>query len=557
MNWVPECNVAIDGFSMLSLVAALPLALLLSWATLKLYRRSVNQAMRLSTGDVIPVPSNEAAASDRLPAPLTLKYLDQIEQSETTASLHQRSVSALRRLSLTYVLAGAVHALVVTALYLYFNQFEFYPVRFTAIWLIYAWPIIPVLALTAVGKPKTKKFILAAYFFALLLLDTAMHATGKMVGSHGQLLLLWLLEMAPPTLLLWLLSNRALRCVGLIGLLVSIVLMLTWFGSFQMLGCLLLSSRSTFLLDWFMPLRLLTILAAAAALWLCLRYAAQRLWSAQTSDLMFTIDCWWLLITLVEMLQLSAGFKSASPIILLAFIAYKLVVTIGLRRARAQLTDERPPALLLLRVFGHAKRTERLMDEIGLRWRYIGPINLIAGTDVAASFLETDELMQFLTGRLGDAYVADKFSLSAKLQRATRAASADGRHGVNDFFCRDNTWRACVDALATRSDTVLMDLRSFSAANRGCEFELGLLLEHVALEKITFLLDRTTDVVHLEKVLTRLWQQHGARGVNATVAQPVLHLFRSEQHGDNLAGDLLHRLFGLANAGSNAAVVPT
>jgi hypothetical protein len=38
--------------------------------------------------------------------------------------------------------------------------------------------------------------------------------------------------------------------------------------------------------------------------------------------------------------------------------------------------------LLLLRVFGFERRTQRLLEELGLRWRHLGPIRLIAGTDL-------------------------------------------------------------------------------------------------------------------------------------------------------------------------------
>ena len=468
------------------------------------------------------------------------------DEYAAAALLRQRSTSALRRLSATYALAGAAHATVVTALLFFFNEIEVLPVRFAATWLIYAWPIIPVLALTAAGQPKTKVLILGAYFVALLVLDTVLQASGRLEGARGQLLLLWALEMAPPTVLLWLLGNRTLRCVGLIALLVAIALTLAWFGSFQLLGCLVLSTRSLTLLEWATPLRVLIVLAAGVAIWLWLRYLARRLRRAQTSDLMLTVDSWWLLITMIQMLLLSPGFKAAAPSVLLAFVAYKWVVAMGLRWSRSRAADVRAPNLLMLRVFGHARRTERLLDEVGLRWRYVGPIDLIAGTDIATSFLEPDELVQFLSGRLGDAYIADAATLTAKLQRAAGGPSADGRYALNDFFCRDNTWRACVHALAARSDAVLMDLRSFGAANRGCEFELGLLLEHVALEKITFLVDRNTDVAHLERTLSALWQQHGASGINATAAQPIAYLLRSEQYGASIAGELLDRLFALA-----------
>lgn len=549
MNWAPECQFDVRGFAAFVLLAALPLALALSWATLKLYRRAVKKAMRHSAGAAIPIPPLGSGVGHLPAAPLTLEFLEpaeRLDERSAAATLRRRSASALRRLSAIYAFAGAIHAVVVTALLFFFNEIEVLPVRFAATWLIYAWPIIPVLALTAAGQRKTKLLILGTYFVALLVLDTVLQASGRLEGARGQLLLLWALEMAPPTVLLWLLGNRTLRCVGLIALLVAIALALAWFGSFQALACLVLSTRSATLIEWVTPLRVLIVLAAGLAIWLWLRYLARRLRRTQTSDLMLTVDSWWLLITMIQMLLLSPGFKAAAPMVLLAFVAYKFVVVMGLRWSRTDAADVRAPNLLMLRVFGHARRTERLLDEVGLRWRYVGSINLIAAADIATSFLEPDELVQFLSGQLGDAYIADAATLTAKLRRAAGGASADGRHALNDFFCRDNTWRACVHALAARSDAVLMDLRSFGATNRGCEFELGLLLEHVALEKVTFLVDRNTDVAHLERTLSELWQQHGASGINAAAAQPLVYLLRSEQYGAATAGTLLDRLFAFA-----------
>jgi hypothetical protein len=38
--------------------------------------------------------------------------------------------------------------------------------------------------------------------------------------------------------------------------------------------------------------------------------------------------------------------------------------------------------LLLLRVFGDTARTERVFDRIGARWRWFGPVTMIAAPDV-------------------------------------------------------------------------------------------------------------------------------------------------------------------------------
>jgi hypothetical protein len=66
---------------------------------------------------------------------------------------------------------------------------------------------------------------------------------------------------------------------------------------------------------------------------------------------------------------------------LTGFIAYKLLARWDLRH-RWEATRLDPACTLLLRVFGFERRTQRLLEELGLRWRHLGPIRLIAGTDL-------------------------------------------------------------------------------------------------------------------------------------------------------------------------------
>ncbi len=546
-----ECQFDVQGFLAFALLVAIPLAAALSWATLQLYRRAVDKSMRLSAGTTIPIPRHRGKVERFRPAKLTLKFLEggQHDLHRAATPLRRRGETTLCRLNAIYALAGSAHAAVVTTLRFLFDGTEFSPLRFGVVWLVYAWPIIPLLALMAVGRRRTKLSMLAAYFGALLVLGAVMHVGGNIDGESWHLLQLWVLLMAPPTLILWLLSNRALRCVGLIALIVTITLSVAWFGSFQLLGCFVVSTRSEVLVQWFTPLLVLVLLAVAFAVWLLLRRVAIRLQRAQTSDLMLAADSWWLLITLVEMLMLSPSMKEAAPLLLLAFGAYKSVIGAGLLWAREHDAEGYAPTLLVLRVFGYARRTERLLDEVGLRWRCIGPVNLIAGADIATSFLDPGELVQFASGRLGDAYIADEPMLQAKLERAADSVSADGRHGLNEFFCRDNSWRACVHALAARSDAVLMDLRGFGATNRGCEFELGLLIEHVDIENVVIVVDRSSDIAHLEEVLTTAWGQHSVCGANASAVRPTVYLMRGEEHGVALGDRVLDRLFALARQG--------
>ena len=52
-----------------------------------------------------------------------------------------------------------------------------------------------------------------------------------------------------------------------------------------------------------------------------------------------------------------------------------------------------------------------------------------------------------------------------------------------------------------RPDVVLMDLRGFSTANAGCAYELGELLEVVPIERVTLIVNRSTDEEFLIRTL--------------------------------------------------------
>ena len=102
-------------------------------------------------------------------------------------------------------------------------------------------------------------------------------------------------------------------------------------------------------------------------------YEAKRM-----SDLTLMFDAIWQFQALIlcQGLIFEAGLQGW--IGLAAFAAYKLVAIIS-SRPLAKEAARRPAAkLLLLRVFGFRKRTERLFDVLEARWRFAGPIQMIA-----------------------------------------------------------------------------------------------------------------------------------------------------------------------------------
>ena len=90
--------------------------------------------------------------------------------------------------------------------------------------------------------------------------------------------------------------------MGLTALFVSIVLVGTYLLGFQLLGCVIFTTRNSALL-WSRHYMLLAIVATCTALaWLLLRRAARRYEAKQASDQMLTLDSWWLLVNALQIL---------------------------------------------------------------------------------------------------------------------------------------------------------------------------------------------------------------------------------------------------------------
>ena len=229
---------------------------------------------------------------------------------------------------------------------------------------------------------------------------------------------------------------------------------------------------------------------APLAGWFCVGEA--RLYRAKAySDQELFIDTWWALFTLIQ----TALFVVKGGLVMVfsvcAFLAYWLIKRGMLKRA-ASAPAHTPRNLLLLRVFGHDARTERLLDDVGLRWRHLGTIQMIAGRDLAARNLDPHEFVAFLGGALAREFVKNEDDLRRRMAAMDRQPDVDGRYRVNQFFCHQNTWRAALNALVARSDAILMDLRGFDEKRLGCRYELEQLASHLGAKPIVFLTDKTT-----------------------------------------------------------------
>lgn len=232
---------------------------------------------------------------------------------------------------------------------------------------------------------------------------------------------------------------------------------------------------------------------------LALAYEAKRF-----SDAQLLASTWWLLIVAGNAVELASVYPAPLALLgtlgvsLVAYAMFAPLLAWGL--GQAQRREPRPPprTLLLLRVFGDTARTEALFDRIALRWRWFGPVTLIAAPDVVARTVDPGDFLGFAAGRLGASFINSQADLDQRLATLDRRPDPDGRYRLNEFCCRDNSWSATVVALMQRADAVLMDLRGFTKERMGCEFELRQLALQVPVGRVLLIVDSHTQMPLLD-----------------------------------------------------------
>lgn len=216
------------------------------------------------------------------------------------------------------------------------------------------------------------------------------------------------------------------------------------------------------------------------------------------SDPIYLFSGIWLLSLVFQAMVLShsLGFKAYGLVGAWLLIPVAVILIKGFLGPQHQ-----PPMLLLLRVFRGDDSAEALFDSVVERWRYSGNTVMIAGKDLALRNIEPDELFSFLSGRLQDRFISDKFRLNQALPELDEEVDPDGRFRVNEFFCFDSTWKMVLETLVGKAGLVLMDLREYTPERKGCSHELQVLASKPHLHKVIILMDRHSDKKTAEQLL--------------------------------------------------------
>lgn len=549
----------LSGQMLLTLSIAVPLAFAASLLLLWIYRRAVRRLMLQNARS-----PGTAAVSEPAIAPTRAhgsKASASLVIDDSGAPGAPRSTRVLRACAAVRLTATLAFAAVLAATYMISSGFSFDLLAAAFLVATYAWPAVLVLSITAAISWRGVAAIVLAY---ALILAAIIGATVWLTTVDAlQMASVWFSTNAQPSALALLFLAPPIRAVGPIAAAFMIVavagaiaiVLVTGndpraFEAAARIGTALHLGAVT------APALLLATgaLLAGAAGWVLLRGLGRLYRARLVTDQSILADAVLAMFAVHYGLGLAYLAPLAALAALAAFVAAKIVTWAGLRAATALMAEKgAAPSLLLLRVFALGKRSERLFSGFGRLWRYHGNIRMIAGPDLATATVEPDQFLDFAAGRLRDNFIDSEGELDERLRATVPRRDFDGRFRTASFFCHDDTWKMALERLAAASDVVLMDLRAFGPVNKACVFEIEELCEGVALSKVLFLIDATTDRAFLADVFGQAWDKITPASPNWVQREARAHVLMLREGGTLHARQVVARLIAAAQATSASA----
>jgi len=108
----------------------------------------------------------------------------------------------------------------------------------------------------------------------------------------------------------------------------------------------------------------------------------------------------------------------------------------------------------------------------------------------------------------------------------------DGRFKQIGFYCFDNIWKKALSMLVQKADVVLMDLRGYTSDNKGCEYEMGYLVNNFDVSRVVILVNEFTDKEIIERTLEREWKTMKETSPNSGIPNPQIVMYQSIRSGE-------------------------
>lgn len=538
----------LDGAVVLYLLVGGVLTLVVGGLALAAFKRAVARNMKVADWAPANLPSAPVHQPRRAAAtPLDIRIVD----AGTVSRTGDASAQVLRQLAAAHAGAGLVFGITGAVLLLLLGGLEFLPLRLSVVVLALAWPTV--LSLCILVGPDWRvqgQFflgygaVLAAFCgfaWAIGTPELSLGATGEVsqpassavtLPGFVQPAFVWAVY-ASPSVFLLLFLNRTVRAVGPLVLVFFFIMLLGGHVSISMLEVPaitgLAADRALAIglgsLAVFWGVFGLGLAAGGWAGWRVTGWLVHLYATKRISDLTLTIGAIWLLQTLV----LASGlFREAGAFGLAAaflpMLAWAATLNGAQRLLATRAASRSARHLLFLRVFGFGRRTRRLIDLLGPRWRQLGSIQVIAAPDLASRAVEPSTFLEFVRGRLQDLFLRTPRDLQQRLESLDLLPDRDGRYRINLVYCSGEIWKAAVRQLMESASLIAMDLRGFGQERRGCVFELQTLLDTVPLNRLVLLTDVTTDLAALESLLQERWQDLDAASPNHVLGPAELRL---------------------------------
>ena len=525
-SWGRDVGGAMDIFTGKAAVVILMSVLIAAPATIVLLRRfrtSVVRGMRVQGGSSEDAPPPEVAP------------LVRVEASEARPTV-ERTNRSLSRTALVYVIAGLFFAFTFVAV----DVIQFANGSPMALMYMLSGYIMPVLFAIWIVLPKGRtRFVYSLVWLGVSLLLLVVPVAVNDLGMLFEAVSSYLKISGSAAVLLLLFMYRRVRAVG--------PLVLTIAGG-AMVGINMVFDAleaNFYVWSFFAGIEhalgnvtnivLIVVLGGivgALAIGPVLRGVGELHERKHLSDQSLAVDVVFLWFAAAYGLWAAPDAGAFALAVGVAFVLYKVAAFVGFRLLARAEKGGPSTDILLLRPFSLGRRSELLFDHLSKVWLRIGAIHMIAGPDLVTATVTPSEFLVFLSGRLSRRFIHNAEALREHLEGLDLAPDPDGRHRVNQLFCHDDVWRGAMRGLAVRSSVVLMDLRGFTSANKGCVYELGELIRDIPLERIIFAVDATTDNAYLEGAVDGIREQMPASSPNASIsgiASRLVSVDNSEQ----------------------------
>jgi hypothetical protein len=479
---------------------------------LRRYQVAVLRSMTKLAGRTASTVTDARPASDVPGRPLRFAYTD----STTWRPVSRWALNGLRRTGLVYLVAGLAFA--ATMFFCTFRPagWASYAGRFCILVWVFSWPAM--LVWRVVTRVQWRWWVagLAIYwaigtcelwaYMTIFPNDPAQFSGSPAVAAFS----FWAGFNWGMTIAVPIFTERHVRAIGVLMLATAVLASLGMLVSIRNQQTAVVVAA--------------TSLAAAIA-WPMLQGVAALHQRRLITDQSLMVDSIWLLYgAMTAMFRWDRGLTYTVPAALLPFVVFKIAAYAGF--VRLVRVKDPPRPLLLLRVFSLGDRSRQLFGALAMTWRYLGPIRLISGPDLAAETVEPNEFLDFVSRRLSRHFIDDADGLSRQIAALHAWPDFDGRYRVDELFCHDDTWEPAVRALIAQNPFVLMDLRRFSPSNSGCTFEVEELVRSAPLDRMVFVVDETTDDRFLRATFTDALARVDEASPNRTATDPCVRLFR-------------------------------